>query len=81
MAHQRTVQPHDVAHRRRRIWSSRLAHWCRYIARGTISDYVTCAPPQEGRRSHKKQIPARSAAKPRKMAVSYHWNAQNRLSG
>ena len=39
------------------------------------------APPQEGRRIHKKQIPAKTAVRPRKMAVSYHWSVQKRLSG
>jgi hypothetical protein len=40
-----------------------------------------CAPTHEGRRIHKKQIPTKTAVRPRKMAVSYHWSVQKRLSG
>jgi hypothetical protein len=40
-----------------------------------------CAPPHEGRRIHNMQIPANTAVRPRKMAVSYHWSVQKRLSG
>lgn len=71
-----------------RTWRQYMG--CRFVSRCLVLTALFghgfgpcegCRLVQEGRRIHKKQIPATSAARPIKMAVSYHWNVQNRLSG